>query len=129
MPIRSISTSLSPRNGSSGAVSRMGRSQSCLALSRQNPESGLSALSICRRPMPGPRLGPGIGRRHIDNADSPDSGFWRLNAKQLWLLPILDTAPELPFRGDNEVLIERIGMGQYLYPLASTGNDGKHRGP
>ncbi len=46
MPIRSISTLLLPLSGSSGAVSRVARNPSRLALSRQNRGSRLCAWSI-----------------------------------------------------------------------------------
>ena len=59
----------------------------------------------------------------------PRSGLWRLNAKGFWFLAALGTAPELPLGGDNQVLIERIGMGQDLHPLASSRNHREHRGP
>ena len=44
-------------------------------------------------------------------------------------LAALDTAPELAFGGDNEVLVERIGMGRDLDPFAAAGDHGKHRRP
>ena len=53
----------------------------------------------------------------------------RLDPKQPWRLAALDAAPELALRRDNEMLIERIGMGQDLDPLAAAGNDREHRGP
>src|ERR1700690_3011923 len=74
-------------------------------------------------------LRPGIGGSHIDHPHRRDPRFWRLNAKRLWLLAALDTAPELPLGRDNEVLIERIGMGEDLDPLASSRNYREHRGP
>src|SRR5579863_4582595 len=64
-------------------------------------------------------LRPGIGRAHIDNADRLDPGFWRLDPERLWFLAALDAAPELPLGRDNEMLIERIGMGEDLDPFAS----------
>ena len=54
---------------------------------------------------------PGIGRAHIDNADRRNARLRRLDAEEGRGLAALDTAPELPFSGDNEVLVERIGMG------------------
>ena len=74
-------------------------------------------------------LCPGIGGGHIDHTHRRDPRLWRLNAKGFWFLAALDTAPELPLGGDNEVLIERIGMGQDLHPLASSRNHREHRGP
>src|SRR5580700_8531671 len=73
------------------------------------------------------KLRPGIGGAHVDNADRLDARFWRLDAEQQGWLAALDTAPELPFRGDDEVLIQRIGMSGDLHPLASPGDHRKHR--
>ena len=61
-------------------------------------------------------------RAHIDDANRLDPGLWRLDAKQLWFFAVLDTAPELPLSGDDQVLIERVGMGQDLDPLPSPGD-------
>ena len=44
-------------------------------------------------------------------------------------LAILDAAPELPLGGDDQVLVERIGVGRDLDPLAAAGDDREHRGP
>src|SRR5262245_50067093 len=38
-------------------------------------------------------------------------------------LPVLQTTPELPLRGNNEVLVKRIGMGSVLEPFASITSD------
>ena len=56
-------------------------------------------------------LRPGIGRRHIDDPNGLDPRFWRLDPKQARGLASLDTAPELALGGDDQVLIERIGVG------------------
>ena len=42
-------------------------------------------------------------------------------------LAVLDTAPELLFRGDDQVLVERIGMDRDLDPFAAAGDDREHR--
>ena len=75
------------------------------------------------------KLRPGIGRAHIDDADGLDPRLGRLDPKQLRLLAVLDTAPELALGGDNEVLVERVGVGQDLYPFAAPGDHREHRGP
>ena len=68
-------------------------------------------------------LGPRIGRAHINDPNSLDSGVRWLDAKEARGLAALDAAPELTFRRDNEMLIERIGMGLDLNPLAAASND------
>ena len=50
----------------------------------------------------------------------------RLDPEQGRGLAALDTAPELALGGDNEVLVERIGMGGDLHPFAAAGNDRQH---
>ena len=44
-------------------------------------------------------------------------GLRRLDAEQARGLAALDAAPEFPLGGDDEVLVERIGMGRDLDPL------------
>ena len=39
-----------------------------------------------------------------------DARLWRFNPKQGWRLAIFNTPPELPLGGDNQVLVERVGM-------------------
>ena len=43
----------------------------------------------------------------------------RLDAKEVRGLAGLDTAPELPFRCEQEVLVERVGRNSHLDPLAA----------
>ena len=54
-------------------------------------------------------------------------GLRRLDAEQGRGLATLDAAPELPLGGNDEVLVERIGMGLDLHPLAAAGDHRKHR--
>src|SRR5271156_7087061 len=75
----------------------------------------------------GRELRPGIGRTHVDNANGIHLWFWRIDPKQLRWLAGLDATPELPLRRDNEMLIERIGMGQDLDPLAAPSDHRQHR--
>ena len=70
---------------------------------------------------------PGIGRTHVDNAHRLDARLRRLDAEQGRGLAALDAAPEFPLGGDDEVLIERIGMGLDLDPFAAAGDHRKHR--
>ena len=72
---------------------------------------------------------PGVRRAHIDNAHGLDARFGRLDSEQGRGLTILDTAPELPLSGDDQVLVERIGMGRDLNPLAAAGDHREHRLP
>ena len=65
---------------------------------------------------------PGIGGAHVDDAHRLNARLRRLDPKQGWRLATFDTAPELPLGGDNEVLVERIGMGGDLDPFAAAGN-------
>ena len=52
---------------------------------------------------------PGIGRAHIDDADRRNARLRRLDAEEGRGLAALDTTPELPLGGDDEVLIKGIG--------------------
>src|SRR5580704_727775 len=84
-----------------------------------------------RRAGPGKDAGelrPGIRRTHVNNADRLKPRLRRLDAKQPWRFPALDTAPELALRGDDEVLIKRIGVRHDFDPLAAAGNDREYRG-
>ena len=72
-------------------------------------------------------LRPGIRGAHVDDPHRLNARLWRLDPEQGWRLATFDTAPELPLGGDDEVLIERIGMGLDLDPLAAAGNDGEDR--
>ena len=72
-------------------------------------------------------LRPGIGSAHIHNANGLNPRFRWLDAEQCGGLAALDTTPEFPLRGDNEMLIERVGMGLDLDPFATARNDREHR--
>ena len=69
------------------------------------------------------KLGPGIGRGHVHDAYGLEPRLRRFDPKQLWLLAALNTAPEFALGSHNQMLIERIGMGQNLDPFAAAGND------
>src|SRR6516165_8444464 len=75
------------------------------------------------------KFGPGIRGAHINNTDRFDPRLWRLNTKQARSLAALDTTPELPLGGHNEVLIKWIGMGSDLDPFTAAGDHGKDRAP
>ena len=67
-------------------------------------------------------LRPGIGGAHVDDAHRLDARLWRLDPEQPRRLAALDTAPEFALRGDDEMLIERIGVGRDLDPFAAAGD-------
>ena len=56
-------------------------------------------------------------------------GSRRFGAEQGRGLAALDAAPEFPLGGDDQMLVERIGVGLDLDPLAAAGNDREHRTP
>jgi hypothetical protein len=90
------------------------------------------ACSVFEMSHPRPRkdsreLCPGVRRAHVDNADRFDPRLRRLNAEQGRGLAAFDAAPEFPLGGDDEVLVERIGMGLDLDPFPAAGNHRKHR--
>src|SRR6516165_4979990 len=68
------------------------------------------------------KLRPGVRGTHIDNAYGLKPRLRRLDPEQLRLFAGLDTTPELALGGDDEMLIERIGMGQDLDPFAAPGD-------
>ncbi len=70
---------------------------------------------------------PGIGRAHVDDPDRFDPWSRRLDAEQARGLAILDAAPEFLLRGQEQVLIERIGGYRDLDPFAAAGDDREHR--
>ena len=56
-------------------------------------------------------------------------GFGGSTPNRRWGLAALDTTPELPLSGDDEVLVERIGMGLDLDPPTAAGDDREHGRP
>ena len=106
----------------------------CLASSGTRLLSSALACSCSRcadrvRDKDRGKLRPGIGGAHIDNAHRLDPRPRRLDAEQARGLAALDAAPEFPLGGDDQVLVERIGMGRDLDPLAAAGDHREHRGP
>src|SRR5215472_2953151 len=75
------------------------------------------------------KLCPGIRGAHVDDPHPFDAWLGRFNTKQSRGLAVLDAAPELPLGGDNEVLVEWIGMGSDLNPFAAAGDHREHRAP
>src|SRR5580704_7217222 len=72
---------------------------------------------------------PCIRGSHVDHSYRIDPGFRWLQAEQARALARFHATPELPFRGHDEMLVERVGMDLDLNPLAAAGNDRKYRGP
>ena len=99
-------------------------------LGHQTLQFGLGLLMFgIRRTGPregGHKLRPGIGRARVDNADRLDPWLGRLDSEQARRLA-LDTASELALGGDDEMLVERGGMGGDLDPLAAPGDHRGHR--
>src|SRR5229473_87738 len=58
----------------------------------------------------GSELRPGVGGTHVDNPDRFQPRSWRLDAEQPWFLAALDAAPELLLCGQQQMLVQRIGM-------------------
>src|ERR1019366_6921776 len=88
---------------------------------------GLGALVI-QKGRPGPaehpgKLGPGVGRTHIDRANGRDERPRRLDPENARGLAALDAAPELLLGGEQEMLVERIRRYRDLDPFAAPGDD------
>ena len=70
---------------------------------------------------------PGIGRAHVDDADRPNPRLRWLNAEEGRGLAAVNTPPELPLSGDDEMLVKGIRRDLDSNPLAAPGNHRKHR--
>ena len=68
------------------------------------------------------KFGPGVRGAHVNNSDCLDPGLRRLDTEQARGLAALDATPELSLGGDDEVLVEWIGMSGDLDPFAAPGN-------
>src|SRR5215469_11122631 len=65
---------------------------------------------------------PGIRGAHIHDPDCFDPRLQWLNSKEARGLTTFNTTPELALRGNNQMLIERIGMGGDFDPFATAGD-------
>src|SRR5215472_9723488 len=74
------------------------------------------------------KLGPRIRGAHIHNPDRFNSWLRRVGPKEARGLAALDTAPELTLGRDNEMLVEHVGVGSDLHPLAAPGNHRENSG-
>ena len=54
--------------------------------------------------------------------------FGRVSAKKARGFAAFDATPKLALRGDDQMLLERIGMGRDFDPLAAAGDHRQHRG-
>src|SRR5215471_15423710 len=72
------------------------------------------------------KLCPGIRGAHVDDPHRFDARLGRFNTKQSRGLAVLNAAPEFSLGGDDEMLIERIGVGGDLDPFAAASNYRKH---
>src|ERR1700691_356934 len=72
---------------------------------------------------------PRIRGSHVDHPYRIDPGFRWLQAEQARALATLHAPPELPLRGHDEMLVERVGVDLDLNPLAAAGNDREYRRP
>ena len=75
------------------------------------------------------KIRPGVRRAHIDDPNRCDARLRRLDPEQGRGLPTLDAPPELALSGDDQVLVERIGMDLDLNPLAAAGDHREDRSP
>src|SRR6516164_3908203 len=75
------------------------------------------------------KLGPGVGRAHIDDADGLDARPRRLGQDEVADFARLYTAPELLFRRHEDAEIEWVHGNRDLHPFAAPGDDREHRGP
>ena len=76
---------------------------------------------------PAPERLPTPGVRTIDDPYRFDPWPRRFNAEEARGLATLDATPELLFRGEQEVLVERIGGNSDLDPFAAPGDDREDR--
>lgn len=72
---------------------------------------------------------PTLRAAHVDGSDGLNPGPRRLNAEEARGLAALDAAPEFPFRGEQQVLVERVGENGHFHLVAAAGDDGEDRGP
>ena len=68
------------------------------------------------------KLRPGIGCGHIHNPHRLKPRLRRLDPKELGFFAGFDAAPELALGSHDQMLVERIGMGDDLDPFAAAGD-------
>src|SRR5262249_35055988 len=74
------------------------------------------------------KLRPGVRAAHVYNPDCLDPRLGRLDAEEARGLAALHTVPELTLGRDNQMLIERVGMGDDFDPFTAASNYRKHSG-
>src|SRR5215469_13890957 len=73
-------------------------------------------------------LRPRVRGAHIHNPDRLYSRLRWLDTEEARGLAALDTAPKLAFRSDDQVLVQRVSMGDDFNPFAATSDHGEDRG-
>src|SRR4051812_42248671 len=66
---------------------------------------GMGAAGLTKH---GCEFGPGIGGAHVHNPDCLNLWTRRLDIEQVRGLATLDATPELPFSGEQQMLVQRI---------------------
>ena len=72
---------------------------------------------------------PGVRHAHVHHPDRLDPWPRRFQAEQVRGLASFDAAPELLFRRQQQVLVERVGRDGDLDPFAAAGDDRQRRTP
>ena len=85
-------------------------------------------VRLSRSPKYAGELGPSVRRAHVNNPYRLDSRARRFYAEEARGLAALHTPPELLFRRQKQVLIERISWYLDLDPFAAAGDDRERRG-
>src|SRR6516164_7879029 len=76
-------------------------------------------VSLFGSPKYGRKLCPGIGRAHVDYPHRLNASTRRLDPKEPRSFAALHAAPELLFRSQKQMLVERIGGYLDLDPFAA----------
>ena len=89
---------------------------------------GILVLEKCRSGLAkhDSEFRPGIGGGHVDHTHRLDPWPSRHGKEQARGFAALDTAPEFPLGGDDEVLVEGIGVGGDLDPFAPASDHGQN---
>src|SRR5262249_42824428 len=97
----------------------------------QSFELGLSVfvleVGLSRAPKDAGEFGPRVRRAHVHDPHGFDPGPWWFGAEKPRGFATLDAAPEVPFRRQKEVLVERIGWSPDLDPFVGAADYRKHR--
>src|SRR3954465_3000050 len=72
---------------------------------------------------------PQVRAGHVDDLDGLKPRTGRLDVEENGRLPALNATPELLFRREQEMLIERISVNRDLDPLATSGDNREYGVP